>query len=203
MYGYMVGILLISEIHVGPRGHDVPPHRWKWGVLLHYFQLATIRAEGPFLILGVFDAESWGMREMYHWSPTNQRFEPTTMNYTTIDPQKFKDSNPRLCTTPPLTPINRRFEPTTMHYTTIDPPKSKIRTHDHELHQHWPPKIQRFEPTTTHYTNIDPTNVNESSPCHALHHLWPQQVRITDSIYRQICFARVLPATVDIQRAKI
>jgi hypothetical protein len=43
------------------------------------------------------------------------------MVITTIDPQKVKDSNPRSCTTPPLTTKNKRFEPKTTHYTTIDP----------------------------------------------------------------------------------
>jgi hypothetical protein len=78
-----------------------------------------------------------------HW-PKRQRFDPTTMHYTTIDPPNIKDSNPRPCTIPPLTPKgalhhhwppqSQRFEPTTMHYTTIDEPeKTKIRTQDHAL----------------------------------------------------------------------
>jgi hypothetical protein len=67
MYGYWVGILLISESHEAPSPlcMTLTPRAFigifvsgvkfkKWGVL-HYFQLATIMMEGPFLILGVFD----------------------------------------------------------------------------------------------------------------------------------------------------
>jgi hypothetical protein len=61
-----------------------------------------------------------------HWPPKSQRFETKTMHYTTIDtpkfrthdhslhhhwPQKYKDSNQRPCTTPPLIPLRQRFEP--------------------------------------------------------------------------------------------
>jgi hypothetical protein len=57
---------------------------------------------------------------LHHHCPKSQRFEPTAMHYTTIDPQKVRYSTTRPCTTPPLTAKNSRFEPTTMHYTTID-----------------------------------------------------------------------------------
>jgi hypothetical protein len=74
-------------------------------------------------------------------TPKCKIFEPTTMHYTTIDPQNDKNSNPRPCTTPPL----------------MTPEKTRIRTHDHALHHHWPPKCQiRTHPTTMHYTTIDP-----------------------------------------------
>jgi hypothetical protein len=92
-----------------------------------------------------------------HWPPKRQRFEHTTMHYTTIDPQKS---------------MIRTYKPTTMHYTTTNwPPKvkdsnprpsnyttittidlqnSKIQTQNHALHHHWPSKRQRFEPKTMH-----------------------------------------------------
>jgi hypothetical protein len=60
-------------------------------------------------------------------------FEPKTMYYTNIDPQKDKDSNTRPCTTP-LTPKRQRFGHMTLHYTTNDPQKSKIRTYKPTMH---------------------------------------------------------------------
>jgi hypothetical protein len=43
---------------------------------------------------------------LHHWPPKRQRFEPTTMHYTTNDPKskRFEPTNPRPCTTPPFTP---------------------------------------------------------------------------------------------------
>jgi hypothetical protein len=75
-------------------------------------------------------------------------------------PSKRQDSNPRPCTTPPLTPKRQRFEHTTMHYT-IDPKKAKVRTHDHALHHQWPPKVKDSNPQTHH----------------ALHHWPPKSLR--------------------------
>jgi hypothetical protein len=65
----------------------------------------------------------------------SQRFEPTTMHYTTIDP-KFKDSNPRPCTTPRSTGPQKSIRNYDHELTTIDPQKSKTRTHGHALHHH-------------------------------------------------------------------
>jgi hypothetical protein len=83
------------------------------------------------------------------------------MHYTTTDP-KFKDSNPRPCTTPSLTPKKTkiRTHDHALHLTTNDAQKSKIRTHKlTEDHRSTPPvisKSQRFDPKTMHYTTIDP-----------------------------------------------
>jgi hypothetical protein len=73
------------------------------------------------------------------------------MHYTTIDPYKVKDSNPRPSTTPPLTPKMSK----TMHYTTIDSQKDVLQ-------HHWHPQRQIFEPTTMHYTTI-PQKVKDSN----------------------------------------
>jgi hypothetical protein len=63
-----------------------------------------------------------------------------------------KDSNPRPCTTPPLTPKRQKFEPKTMHYTTIDDPRKDKHDEDsnpwHALHHHWLPQSQKFKPRT-------------------------------------------------------
>jgi hypothetical protein len=122
------------------------------------------------------------------------------MHYTTIDPKKskigthdhalhhhwwplkVKYSNPRPCTTPPLTQKSQRFEPTTMHYTTIDPQKTKIRTQDHALHHHWwSQKRQRFEPKTMHYTTIDDPRKDKDSnprPCTTPPLMIPEKTKI-------------------------
>jgi hypothetical protein len=88
---------------------------------------------------------SWGSL-LHHCTtspltPNSKWFEPKTMQYTTIDPEKDKDSNPRHALHHHWPQERQRFEPTTMHYTTIDPIS------------------QIFEPTTMHYTTIDPRKV--------------------------------------------
>jgi hypothetical protein len=70
----------------------------------------------------------------------SHRFEPTTLHYPTIDPQKSKIRTRDHALHHHWPPKVKGFEPTTMHYATIDPKKSNIRTHDHALHHHWPPK---------------------------------------------------------------
>jgi hypothetical protein len=115
----------------------------------------------------------------HHWLPKSQRFEPTTMHYTTIDPQnvkiranenalhlhwppKDKNSNPRPRIMPPLmTPVKtniwQRFgEPMTMHY-----------------HIWWPPKRQIFEPTTCTAPPLTPTKSKIRTQDHAQHHHRP------------------------------
>jgi hypothetical protein len=53
-------------------------------------------------------------------------FEPTTMHYTTIDPPKDKNTNPRPSTTPPLMPPEKtKIRTHDMHYITIDSQKVK------------------------------------------------------------------------------
>jgi hypothetical protein len=76
--------------------------------------------------------------------PQIQRFEPTTMHFTTIDH----------ALTTILTPKRQRFEPTAMHFTTIDPQKdkdSKTRPCTAPLTQ----KRQKFEPMTMHSLDFD------------------------------------------------
>jgi hypothetical protein len=112
-------------------------------------------------------------------------------------PQKAKDSNPRPCTTPPLTPKSKRFEPTTMHYATMNPkkvkdskprpcttptltPKCQIFEPTNMHYATIAPKRQRFEPTTMHYTTIDPQKSKIRTHDHALHHHWSQNVKYSN-----------------------
>jgi hypothetical protein len=98
------------------------------------------------------------------------------MHYTTIDPPKVKDSNPRPCTTSPLTPKCQIFEPTTMQYTTIDP------------------KRQKFEPKSMHYTTIaDPRKDKDSNPRHALHNTTTDSQKVEDSNPRPYTTPPVTP----------
>jgi hypothetical protein len=69
--------------------------------------------------------------------PNIQRFEPTTMHYTTIDwPPPKSQFEPTSKHSPPLTPKSQRFKPKAMHYTTLTQKKSEIRPQDHALHHH-------------------------------------------------------------------
>jgi hypothetical protein len=76
---------------------------------------------------------------------TNQRINQ--IKPAIIDSQKVKDSNPRPCTTPPLTP--------------------KIRTHDHALHHHWPQKDKDLNPRPC---TTPPLTPKIRTHDHALHH---------------------------------
>jgi hypothetical protein len=145
-----------------PRPCTTPP-------LTPKFKDSNPRSTGPPNV----NSNPYGNAPHHHWPPKSQRFdyktmhyittnpkklrfEPTTMHYITIDIQKVKDSNPRPCTTPPLTTK-----------------KTKIRTHDHALHHHWPQKskIQTYKPTTMHYI-YTPSFTPRKSKIRTQDHRW-------------------------------
>jgi hypothetical protein len=124
------------------------------------------------------------------WPPkVNSNPRPSTRHHW---PTKVKDSNPRPCTTPPLTPKKSEIRPQghALHHhwppkskdsnprpcttSPLTSKKSKIRTQDHSLQQHWPPqdKDSNTRPCTTPLTpkrkRFEPTN----PPC-TIHHHWP------------------------------
>jgi hypothetical protein len=104
---------------------------------------------------------SWPLPTTMHYTTINpwrdKDSNPRPLHYTIIDPQKVKDSNPRPCTTPPLVPK-----------------KSKIRTHDHCTTPPLTPKKSldsNPRPCTT--PPLAPKKSKIRTHDHALHHHWP------------------------------
>jgi hypothetical protein len=101
----------------------------------------------------------WTQALHYHWPPKKSKILTHDHALHHHWPQKVKHSNPRPCTTPPLSPK-----------------KSNIRTHDHALHHHWPPKkskdlkprpltqTSKIRTLNMHYTTIEPHKVKVLNP---------------------------------------
>jgi hypothetical protein len=93
--------------------------------------------------------------------PKSQRFEPTTMHYTTIDPRKSK--------------IRTHDHALHHHW----PSKmSNIRTHDHALHNNWSQKTKNSNPTPcTTPPLMTPEKIKIQTHDMWLHHHWLSKIQ--------------------------